>query len=206
VIVIVQRVRGLKTNFSIVIVGKPSCCGSLNPNSSVQSDTAIKGQALQNECDQPVPCSGPQSPVLQRTAAAIGSPVPSTLGGIEPGFRSWNQKYRKRGGILEQRRRPTVKFQSDFALSHDVAMRLKRSVEAPLSDRWVRGANPSTSLRKDCASHFLSNRNCGIRVELFASVPSLLRAHFLIDTRYLFLLRSSARKPLDLQRAPTTRI
>ena len=36
-----------------------------------------------------------------------------------------NQKCRKRGGILEQRRRPTVKFQSNFALSHVVAMRLK---------------------------------------------------------------------------------
>src|ERR687897_371728 len=46
-----------------------------------------------------------------------------------------NQKCRKRGGILEQRRRPIVKFQSDFALSHEVAMRLKRSLEAPLSDR-----------------------------------------------------------------------
>src|SRR5918994_3803888 len=46
-----------------------------------------------------------------------------------------NQKCRKRGGILEQRRRPIVKSQSDFALSHDVAMRLKRPLEAPLSDR-----------------------------------------------------------------------
>src|SRR5918995_196274 len=46
-----------------------------------------------------------------------------------------NQKCRKRGGILEQRRRPIVKFQSDFALSHDIGMRLKRYLEAPLSDR-----------------------------------------------------------------------
>jgi hypothetical protein len=35
-----------------------------------------------------------------------------------------NRKCRKRGAILEQRRRPTVKFQSHFALSHVVAMRL----------------------------------------------------------------------------------
>src|SRR4030095_4692626 len=35
-----------------------------------------------------------------------------------------NRKCRKRGAILEQRRRPTVKFQSHFALSHAVAMRL----------------------------------------------------------------------------------
>jgi hypothetical protein len=44
------------------------------------------------------------------------------------------QKCQKRGGILEQRRRPTVKFQSDFALSQVVAVRFKHSLEAPLSD------------------------------------------------------------------------
>ena len=43
-------------------------------------------------------------------------------------------KMPERGGIPEQRRRPTVKFQSDFALSHDVSMRLKRFLERPLSD------------------------------------------------------------------------
>ena len=49
---------------------------------------------------------------------------------IEPEFRSC----RKRGGILEQRRRPTVKFQSHFALSHVVAIRLDIPFEAPLID------------------------------------------------------------------------
>ena len=45
-----------------------------------------------------------------------------------------NRKCRKRGAILEQRRRPTVKFQSDFALSHVVATRFKHFLEALLSD------------------------------------------------------------------------
>jgi len=46
---------------------------------------------------------------------------------------SLNRKYLGRGEILEQRRRPTVKFQSHFALSQVVAMRLS-SLEAPLID------------------------------------------------------------------------
>jgi len=41
---------------------------------AVQSDTSIKRQALQNECDGPVACSGLQSPVLQRTFRKITSP------------------------------------------------------------------------------------------------------------------------------------
>ena len=44
------------------------------------------------------------------------------------------QSNQKRGGILEQRRRPTVKFLSDFALSHVVAVRLRHHFEAPLID------------------------------------------------------------------------
>ena len=47
---------------------------------------------------------------------------------LKPEFRSCRQ----RGGILEQRRRPTVKFQSHFALSHVVAMRL----DIPSKHRW----------------------------------------------------------------------
>ena len=39
---------------------------------------------------------------------------------VEPGFRSQNQKCRKRGGTLEQRRRPTVKFHSHVVLSYFV--------------------------------------------------------------------------------------
>jgi hypothetical protein len=55
----------------------------LIPDSAVQSDSAIKRQALQSECNEPVACSGPQSPVLQRTSANIASAGPSTLDGIE---------------------------------------------------------------------------------------------------------------------------
>jgi hypothetical protein len=40
----------------------------------------------------------------------------------------------KRGVILEQRRRPTMKLQSHCPLSHEVAMRLKQPVETPLFD------------------------------------------------------------------------
>ena len=70
---------------------------------------------------------------------------------VQPEFRSC----RRRGGILEERRRPTVKFQSDFTLSHVVAMRL--DIPRSTADQCLlRGRNPSTSLRKGCASRFLS--------------------------------------------------
>ena len=49
-------------------------------------------------------------------------------------FNRISQLNHKRGGILEQRRRPTVKFQSHFALSQVVAMRLTHHLEAPLFD------------------------------------------------------------------------
>src|SRR3990170_6899546 len=50
----------------------------LNPDSVVQSDTAIKRQALQSEGNGSAACSGLQSPVLQRTPGKITSPGPST--------------------------------------------------------------------------------------------------------------------------------
>ena len=65
------------------------------------------------------------------------------------------QSNHKRGGILEQRRRPAVKFQSHFALSQVVAMRLKHHLEAPLFDVCSAAENPSTSLWKGSASRFL---------------------------------------------------
>jgi hypothetical protein len=55
----------------------------MNPDSAVQSDTSIKRQALQSECNGPVACSGLQSSVLQRTPRKITSPGASTLDGIE---------------------------------------------------------------------------------------------------------------------------
>ncbi len=88
---------------------------------------------------------------------------------IQPGFRSC----RKRGGILEQRRRPTVKFQSHFALSHVVAMRL--DIPRCTADRCLlRGRNPSTSLRKGCASRFLSiaTAESGFNARSREAVPS----------------------------------
>jgi len=57
--------------------------GEFNPDSAVQSDTSIKRQALQSECNGPVACSGLQSPVLQRTPEKITSPGASTVDSIE---------------------------------------------------------------------------------------------------------------------------
>src|SRR5262245_65795419 len=56
-----------------------------------------------------------------------------------------NRICRERGGLLEQRKRPTVKLQSHFALSHVVAMSLAFSPST--GDQFLlRGTNPSTSL------------------------------------------------------------
>ena len=63
-----------------------SGCGEdcvLNPNSAVQSNTAIKRQTLRSENNGPVPCSGLQSPVLQRISGENCHPEASTLDGIE---------------------------------------------------------------------------------------------------------------------------
>src|SRR5262245_64300428 len=78
-----------------------------------------------------------------------------------------NQICRERGGILEQRRRPTVKLQSHFALSHVVAMSLAFSPST--ADRCLLGGrNPSALLRKGSVSRFAVDRNCGIRVQFTA--------------------------------------
>src|SRR5262245_59237065 len=66
-----------------------------------------------------------------------------------------NRICRERGGILEQRRRPNVKLQSHFAPSHIVAISL--AFPPSTADRGLlRGKTPSTLLRKDCVSRFLS--------------------------------------------------
>ena len=52
------------------------------PDSVIQSDTAIKRQALQSECNGSAACSGLQSTVLQRTPRRNISPGPSTLDSI----------------------------------------------------------------------------------------------------------------------------
>ena len=53
------------------------------PDSAVESDTAIKRQALQSECNKPAACRGLQSPVLQRTPGKFTNPGPRTLANIE---------------------------------------------------------------------------------------------------------------------------
>ena len=62
------------------------------------------------------------------TPAAVYPPLSDAIDRYSRHGAAWipqlNRKCRKRGAILEQRRRPTVKFQSHFALSHVVAMRL----------------------------------------------------------------------------------
>jgi hypothetical protein len=51
---------------------------------------------------------------------------------------------------------PDVKFQTGFALSHVVTIKLEHPPRSTAERCLLRGRNPSTSLRKDCASRFLS--------------------------------------------------
>jgi hypothetical protein len=70
-------------------------------------------------------------------------------------IRQLKRKCRKRA-ILEPRRRPTAKFQNDFALYHAVAIKLKHPLNGALIDQCGEAEPWSTSLRKDCAPRFLS--------------------------------------------------
>jgi hypothetical protein len=49
-----------------------------------------------------------------------------------------------------------VKFQNDLALTHAVSIKLKHPLKAALIDACAKGKYLSTSLRKDCATRFLS--------------------------------------------------
>jgi hypothetical protein len=59
-------------------LGHASLC-LLDANSAVQSDTAIKRQALRSEDNGPAAGSGLRSPVVQRTPGKIINPGPSTI-------------------------------------------------------------------------------------------------------------------------------
>jgi hypothetical protein len=50
------------------LAGNLAFSDSFYPNCAVQSDAAIKRQTLRSEDNGPVPCSGLQSPLLQRTS------------------------------------------------------------------------------------------------------------------------------------------
>src|SRR5262245_54739514 len=124
-----------------------------------------------------IPCrKGPRKFTLwpvPRTAYRNSHTSRFALGEKTSFFQSGFHSCRKRGEILEQRRRLTVKFQSHFALWHVVAMRLT-SPRSSADRCLLRGRNPSPLLRKGCTSRFV-NRNWGIRVQKEELQPELIR-------------------------------